>query len=268
MKPLLNLNLPKALEPYREAIANAIKPYLKIDIKPRSTQWWESKFGGLPYLPRTIDYPTNQKGEYLKLLAQLNFSEIPQLENFPTQGILQFFIDGNDDMYGLDYDDQTDQNGFRVIYFDKVIENVNNLVTDFDFLEGHQYSPISGEFSLSFTHYYVPIHHTDIAFKRHFPNFSYDNLLDIYYKWCNGYFESHAGDHQVGGYPNFTQGDARYEPEYEDYVLLLQIGSDYRDYGEAHDICWGDAGIGNFFIKPSQLKALDFSQVLYHWDCH
>ncbi|MGD1804141.1 DUF1963 domain-containing protein [Dapis sp. BLCC M126] len=27
--------------------------------------------------------------QYLKLLAQINFSEIPQLENFPTQGILQ-----------------------------------------------------------------------------------------------------------------------------------------------------------------------------------
>lgn len=23
-----------------------------------------------------------------------------------------------------------------------------------------------------------------------------------------------------------------------------------------------------FFIKPSQLKALDFSKVIYNWDCH
>ncbi|MGD1804140.1 hypothetical protein ACP6PL_01680 [Dapis sp. BLCC M126] len=57
MKSLFDINLPEALEPYHEAIANTIKPYLRIDIKPSSTQWWQSKFGGLPYLPRNIDYP-------------------------------------------------------------------------------------------------------------------------------------------------------------------------------------------------------------------
>ena len=37
MKSSLELNLPEALEPYHEAIANTIKPHLKIDIKPNST---------------------------------------------------------------------------------------------------------------------------------------------------------------------------------------------------------------------------------------
>ncbi|NES71082.1 MAG: DUF1963 domain-containing protein [Okeania sp. SIO2D1] len=87
-------------------------------MKPNSTQWWESKFGGLPYLPRTIDYPTNKKGEYLKLLAQLNFSEMPLLENFPTQGILQFYIDGNDPSHGLDIYAPTNQDGFKILYFE------------------------------------------------------------------------------------------------------------------------------------------------------
>ncbi|NET28255.1 MAG: DUF1963 domain-containing protein [Okeania sp. SIO1I7] len=87
-------------------------------IKPNSNQWWESKFGGLPYLPRTIDYPTNKKGEYLKFLAQLNFSEMPLLENFPTQGILQFYIDGNDPSHGLDIYAQTNQDGFKILYFE------------------------------------------------------------------------------------------------------------------------------------------------------
>jgi len=73
--------------------------------------------------------------------------------------------------------------------------------------------------------------------------------------------------HQVGGNPYFIQGDPRcFYPEDEDYILLLQIDSD--SYDETHDICWGDVGMGNFFIKPFQLKALDFSQVLYHWDCY
>ncbi|MGK7918678.1 MAG: DUF1963 domain-containing protein [Trichodesmium sp.] len=98
------------------------------------------------------------------------------------------------------------------------------------------------------------------------PNFDDDGLIDIYDKWYDQYFWR-GYQHQLGGYPNFTQEDPRFNPEYEDYILLLQIVSDYGSYGE-NDICWGDAGIGNFFIKPSQLKALDFSQVLYNWDCH
>ncbi|NET45515.1 YwqG family protein [Okeania sp. SIO2B3] len=269
MKSSLDINLPEELEPYHEAIANSIKPYLKIDIQPNSTQWWQSKFGGLTYLPRTIDYPTNKKGEYLKLLAQLNFSKIPQLENFPAQGILQFYIDAHD-IYGLDYSDQTNQDGFRIIYFDQIVEDVNNLVTDFDFLEEYQEttfgSPVEGEFSLSFIHSYAPINILDGAFGRHFPNFNRD-FLDIYDEWYCQCLLIDESVHQVGGNPSFIQGYLRYcYPEHEDYILLLQINSDYDD--EIHNICWGDVGIGNFFIKPSQLKVLDFSQVLYNWGCH
>lgn len=264
----LELNLPDGLEPYHEAISNSIKPYLKIDIKPNSTPWWESKFGGLPYLPRTIDYPTNKKGEYLKLLAQLNFSKMPQLENFPTQGILQFYIDGNDPSYGFDFNYPTNQDGFKIIYFEEIVENVNNLITDFDFLEEHHETPIRGEFNLIFTNYYSPIHTNDAAFNLYFPNFDDDDLLDIYDRWFSQYFWVHENQHKLGGYPDFTQEDPRFNPEYEDYILLLQIDSDYGHHGETNYICWGDAGIGNFFIKPSHLKTLDFSTVLYNWDCH
>ncbi len=247
MKSSLDLNLPEALEPYHEAIVNTIKPYLKIDIKPNSTQWWQSKFGGLPYLPRTINYPTNQKGEYLKLLAQLNFSEMPRLENFPAQGILQFYIDGNDALYGLDFNAPTNQDGLKIIYFDKIVENVNNLVTDFYFLEEHQETPIKGEFNLSFTHYYSPIEIDDAAFHQYFPNFNDDGLLDIYDNWFNQYFWIDRNEHKLGGYPNFIQEDPRFNPEYKDYILLLQIDSDYKRHGKTNYICWGDAGIGNFF---------------------
>lgn len=197
---------------------------------------------------------------------------MPRLENFPTQWILQFYIDGNHDIYGLDYDDQTNQDGFKIIYFEKIIENVNNLVTDFDFLEEEEettiYSPILGKFHLNFTHYYAPININDAAFDQNFYNFNDDGLLEIYDKWYGQYFWIDGNEHQVGGYPNFIQEDPRFNPEYEDYILLLQIDSDYKPHYKTNDICWGDAGMGNFFIKLSQLKAVDFSQVLYNWDCH
>ena len=63
------------------------------------------------------------------------------------------------------------------------------------------------------------------------------------------------------GYPSFTQCDPRcgeYQGEYE--TLLLQIDSQ-------DDIMWGDSGIANFFINEKDLRKLDFSNVMYTWDC-
>ena len=43
--------------------------------------------------------------------------------------------------------------------------------------------------------------------------------------------------------------------------LLLQIDS-------TNDVSFGDSGVANFFISPSDLERLDFSRVLYTWDCY
>ena len=44
-------------------------------------------------------------------------------------------------------------------------------------------------------------------------------------------------------------------------VLLFQMDSEGK-------IGWGDMGIANFFISLSDLKAHDFTNVLYNWDCY
>ncbi|NEO53662.1 MAG: DUF1963 domain-containing protein [Okeania sp. SIO3B5] len=79
------------------------------------------------------------------------------------------------------------------------------------------------EFNLSFTHYYSPVHTNDAAFNRYFPNFNYDNLLDIYSLWFSQYFWININQHNLEGYPDFTQEYSRFNPEYEDCILLLQI---------------------------------------------
>jgi uncharacterized protein YwqG len=33
-------------------------------------------------------------------------------------------------------------------------------------------------------------------------------------------------------------------------------------------VSFGDSGVANFFISPSDLERLDFSRVLYTWDCY
>ena len=67
------------------------------------------------------------------------------------------------------------------------------------------------------------------------------------------------------GYPSFTQEDPRTEDSPFD-TLLLQIDS-MRGEENNYSILWGDCGVANFFIAQSDLENLDFSRVLYNWDC-
>ncbi|MEG0160378.1 MAG: YwqG family protein, partial [Carnobacterium sp.] len=71
----------------------------------------------------------------------------------------------------------------------------------------------------------------------------------------------------IGGYPSFTQTDPRIRmPEFKDDQLLFQLSS--TDYGNDVQVIWGDSGIGNFFIHPTDLVNQDFSKTWYNWDCY
>jgi uncharacterized protein YwqG len=265
----LNVELSSKLEEFREKIEATIKPYIEITLENNEEPtWWQSKFGGLPYLPKGFAYPTTPEGNYLFLLAQINFAEVPHLENFPQKGILQFYV-ANEELYGLNYENHANQTGFRVLYFPEPDLNVENIVTNYEFLpEISQYGlPLSGCCSLQFMPKYAPISYNDFQFTELLGDDIYnllaedDRIFDEYTVLL-----SPAG-HKIGGYPDFTQTDMRYfynANQQEPYILLFQMDTDAND---AIDIMWGDAGIGNFFIQESALKNLDFSSVLYNWDC-
>ena len=69
----------------------------------------------------------------------------------------------------------------------------------------------------------------------------------------------------MGGYPAFAQEDPRSEEDGAEYdTLLLQIDSEIRG---RQRIMWADSGVCHFFISRDNLRRLDFSDVLYHWDC-
>ena len=70
----------------------------------------------------------------------------------------------------------------------------------------------------------------------------------------------------IGGYPMFTQYDPRTGKLEKLDTLLFELNSVF-DPEKGIDICWGDAGTGSFFIQREKLKELDFSCVLYNYDC-
>lgn len=261
----LDVELSEDLEPYRSAIEATIKPYIKIELTDNNQPtWWQSKFGGLPYMPKGFEYPQSDHGEYLYLLAQINFAEVPQLDGLPEKGILQFYI-ANDDLWGLNFENQIKQDKFRVIYFSDVDLLEQNLITDFSFLllETDLGLPINGCCAVKFALNSSPISASDYQFNL-FNIYDSDNHAE---QKINEYWDKFdAAGHKLLGYPCFTQDDPRYNlSDDELYILLFQIDSDHNKNG--CEILWGDVGIANFFIKRSHLNKLDFTEVLYNWDC-
>jgi uncharacterized protein YwqG len=265
MKPLLDVNLPLELEEYRSQIESTIKPYIKIVAKPENNMTpWQSKFGGTPYLPKNAEHPRGLNNQPLFLLAQINFTEAPRLEPFPQHGILQFYI-ADDDLYGLQFEDMTNQENFRIVYFSEVLEEAGKLVTDFSFLPSSTFIPISKQCSLTFELNQQPISAYDYQFEDIIFNGSFPEPRENLYSTLGSYEKIFRADgHKLGGYPYFTQSDPRMNEKYKnkDLRLLLQIDSDGNS-----DIMWGDSGVGNFFIRESDLKKCDFSEVMYNWDC-
>lgn len=262
----LNIELSPALQPFKSKIEASIKPFIKILPQPQlsaNLTLWQSKFGGLPYLPKGDDYPRGDDGKPLFLLAQINFDEVPYLAGFPHSGILQFYI-ADDELYGVNFDNPTQSQNFRLRYFPAVLPREDYLVTDFSFLPACQHFPLSTSCSLQFQENYEPVGISDYQFERIFEEQFFqqfgeheDAIFDEYAALCS------AGGHKMGGYAYFTQTDPRtYLRDGDHYWLLLQMDTD-----DAIDLMWGDSGVGNFFIKEEDLRRLDFSKVLYNWDC-
>ena len=226
------------------------RPCMKLKLSDRKPSVFGSKIGGVGYLPHEMDVPTNKQGNQLRLLAQINCADV-ELDNFPKQGILQFWI-LNDSMAGLGFEDPADQDGFRIVYHPFVDETVTELELTFKVFgnpfDDESVFPVKGEFALDLT---------------------FNEESDEGYKDE----DSPLSGHKIGGFPLNTQYDPRTENDYHNF-LLLQLDSDYAScsdenggYQFREKIMWGDAGVGQFFINREALKLLDFSDVIYHWDC-
>lgn len=234
---------------------NPDKPCMKITLTETKPSIFESKVGGLGYIPHDGNFPTDSKGSQLRLLAQIDCAEI-QLDEFPEKGLLQFWL-LCEDVYGLDFDNQTNQDGFRVIYYPEVDKTVTEEEIRSKFVKNENDDdgdslPVLRECGMSFEK-------------------SEDRYIDYEIigeddEICDEICDENSG-HKVGGYPYFTQYDPRRDDkQLEEYdFLLFQLDTDAKSH--EYVVIWGDMGIGNFFISSEKLRRLDFSDVLYNWDC-
>lgn len=239
----------------------------------------DSKVGGLPYWDPALPYPTDSKGNKMTLLAQLNFAQLGTEAPLPAQGLLQFFI-GQDDVFGIDFDQPDRQKNFRVVYHPEpdpalTLEQIQALelpthveadlctpvIREAAFIAektvGYM-GPEDGRFDALFREVVRAVTGEDIGEQN-----AYQYLGDADCRCLNDQLNNTG--HRLLGYPFFTQYDPR-EPDSPYDTLLFQLDSDMAE--DRKDlVLWGDCGVGNFFINREDLLRRDFSRILYNWDC-
>lgn len=276
-----------------------IKPILE-ELKKRSSQeafslkinearvpkLTDSKFGGVPYWDMKKSYPKDSEGNSLMLLAQINFDNDDFGSLLPKSGMLQFFIGVDENyLFGMDFDKPYVQNGFRVVYHEKI----NYDITEEDVLslgvstnleeKNEEFTPVYGTHALDVEKKMVSIGEVDYRFYSLFHEIAKEKGISLkegsmLYEYLDNaeydelYEELCNTGHWMLGYPYFTQYDPREAGKDSRYydTLLFQMDSDYSKAGNDL-VLWGDCGVGNFFINKEDLKNCNFDKVLYNWDC-
>lgn len=248
-----------------QQIQDTVLESIRIDPKPTApTDLKSSKFGGYPWWPANLDYPLDKKGKPLRLLAQINLSDLPSNCLLPSDGLLQFFIADQGNL-GLEYENKNrtlteiidTPSEYRVFYHNDTASHSVDTESRFP-INVKSVFPFTGEYSLDFKSANSYLNPTDYRFDE-----LIDNSEDLHEVTIERVFETYdTSGCKLGGYANFTQEDPRTLRKDEQWVLLFQM---YSENGV--DIMWGDAGVGNFFIRPSDLENEVFSKILFNWDC-
>ncbi|MDD4476244.1 MAG: DUF1963 domain-containing protein [Eubacteriales bacterium] len=210
--------------------------------------------------------PVDSKGNPMRLLCVINCSDVRGIPDFPSKGILRFFIADND-TYGADFDSPNIQKDFRVLYAenDDGLDDVKAEIKNGSF-------PIKNQSYIHFIPEVAAMSFDDFRFRDIFDQLLAEvgetPLHELTNDIADVIIEKNTSvGSRISGYPYFTQADPRGEnDEYKKYdTLLLQLDSQNSEFD--FDIMVGNNGVMSFFIPHEKLKVCDFSDILYWWDC-
>ena len=153
----------------------------------------------------------------------------------PSKGLLQFFI-SDDDLMGVNYDDETNQNSFRIIYHENIDYSISKeSVEQLGFPNSNkaEFFPANGEYKISLnkTKDYITYH--DIKFDKIFAQAYkevfgkkikegekyYNVLIQNDVNLLNEELDSKTPFHKMLGYAFFTQEDAIYQKNMKIMIL-------------------------------------------------
>ena len=234
---------------------------------------YSTKLGGVPYMPKGTEYPCGSDGKPLRLLAQLNFYEFPHLQYYPG-GILQFFCK-DDFKFGMNTKDPTEQENFRIVYYDTITDR-ENLLSEVEMptIEEQPFAafPIIKGTAL------VPSEVKTDTLKL--GDYRFEKLLLEFaklYKFCPKrtksmidlpetlkepiYKNFSKSCTAVGGYPSFKKDPRETNSELRscDEVLLRLDSTDLNGYINGFSSCC-------FLTSMEDLRNRDFSKVAYYWE--
>lgn len=281
MEDLESLIHTHGLTPHRDLIRALVRP--SIAIKAIRTEQGrfspdDSRFGGLPHLPRGMDWPT-WRGTPLDHVATIRLSDAAEHDasgTLPREGFLWFFVVGGDTPWGSE---AADLGFMRVIYepSERVTLGLASPSAG-SFLSrilkkdrARPFPPCRVQFAPSLT---LPdfewIH-------AHAPHASALASLDAYSDLVDALRDQAATPHRLLGWPMLIQNPwedecnvvaralaatawrptSREAPPSGplDWQLLLQLGSD-----DAPGWCWGDLGNLYFTITRQSLAARRFDR--------
>jgi uncharacterized protein YwqG len=276
LKPVIEIIKKNILTNYQTDLLALAKK--SVYFKQLGTEKYEkignTRFGGMPDLPKSIKYPkfkysydkTTYKYEFI---AQINCAEMADYQSFlPRKGILYFFLSslhffGMEDKFKL----------AQVLYYDGDEELVSGKTLKFkneDYYEmvgdgcyeGLQVT-VAEAFSLpSFYSYQTNTYIFKNRAEKLLEAFEKDRKFEqgFYDKFENPVSELNKADFEINGYV-FTQHESpelqaalSKKGEPQDWINLLRVSS-------MGSFQWGDAGDLIFVIHKSDLLKKDFSNI-------
>jgi len=244
--------------------------YVKITPKQGKTEICDSKYGGQPYLPNGIPFPANESGKPMLMIAQINFSDIPAIKDYPTKGLLQFYIDADliteyISCEGLQY---------KVLFFeDYDAANANtealNSTEFYSQLMEDNYGILIKESHLSFELDKNAVigncYGSDINRETYFPDESVFEQFDMERVYEENFPYTSRYVSKIGGYPALEENDIR---ESKEQVLLFQLCG-YENPEDSDDFCaFGEPVNGNigFYIYKEDLLKKNFENVVLEYN--
>ncbi len=267
-------------------------PCLSISLEEEPLSIFDSKVGGLPYLPKNFTIPLDKDGRQMQLLAQIDCAELEALPDYPHEGMLQFWMS---DKWAWEeaivlYHKTID----RTVTEDSVTTKIQVYKKD----NAHSF-PVIGSYRMRFTLSEESMTNNDCRLKSLFCQYYTElsgkyisdpedaespDIYDVFVGDCEERDGAFGNFHKVGGYPYSTQFNDWDYCEYERGkefdihaddapMMLFQLCSDFAPVNFAtrtHDwikVMWCDSGVGRFFIKRMDLKQCAFEKAWFSWDC-
>lgn len=221
-----------------------------------------TRIGGPVWLGDGEAWPVDGRGAPLEFVAQVDFADLPPLPDFPTAGVLQFFV-GRDMLFGADFEDPP-RGSPRVLWRPDALDGGRlhppPEVTDRDLSPWENLAvreaglALAGRETMRLPDGYDWRIVERLRGQHRRPGIEEINRL-------REDEENRPPLHHVGGHPVFTQDDFRTPGHCDDFDrTLLRLASDFN-------LLWGDCGEAAFLIRRRDLLDRDFSQAIFYWDC-